>query len=185
MFGHVDAPPHWVAHLRRIARIQADTGGFTEFVPLPFVHRNAPIYLAGKARAGATFEENLQMHAVARILLDGLIPNIQEPTYTLERTMKIGPNIWQIGTEDQKYFEANYQEELTRYVMQAIDYSMLFGEGMTLGSGPFGTTYFTLTGFQLGTVGDAGPGICEGPSLFQVDLSLYKNIKISKTFLKS
>ncbi len=77
MFGHVDAPPHWVAHLRRIARIQADTGGFTEFVPLPFVHRNAPIYLAGKARAGATFEENLQMHAVARILLDGLIPNIQ------------------------------------------------------------------------------------------------------------
>jgi len=77
MFGHVDAPPHWVAHIRRIARIQADTGGFTEFVPLPFVHRNAPIYLAGKARAGATFEENLRMHAVVRILLDGLIPNIQ------------------------------------------------------------------------------------------------------------
>ena len=58
-------------------RIQADTGGFTEFVPLPFVHQNAPIYLAGKARPGATFEENLRMHAVARILLDGLIPNIQ------------------------------------------------------------------------------------------------------------
>jgi len=77
MFGHVDAPPHWVAHIRRIGRIQADTGGFTEFVPLPFVHHNAPIYLAGKARPGATFEENLRMHAVARILLDGLIPNIQ------------------------------------------------------------------------------------------------------------
>jgi FO synthase len=77
MFGHVDAPPHWVAHLRRLARIQADTGGFTEFVPLPFVHRNAPIYLAGKARPGATFEESLRMHAIARILLDGLIPNIQ------------------------------------------------------------------------------------------------------------
>jgi FO synthase len=77
MFGHVDAPPHWVAHLRRLARIQADTGGFTEFVPLPFVHHNAPIYLAGKARPGATFEENLRMHAVARILLDGLIPNVQ------------------------------------------------------------------------------------------------------------
>jgi FO synthase len=77
MFGHVDAPPHWVAHIRRIGRIQADTGGFTEFVPLPFVHQNAPIYLAGKARPGATFEENLRMHAVARILLDGLIPNIQ------------------------------------------------------------------------------------------------------------
>ncbi len=77
MFGHVDAPPHWVAHIRRLARIQADTGGFTEFVPLPFVHQHAPIYLAGNARAGATFEENLRMHAVARILLDGSIPNIQ------------------------------------------------------------------------------------------------------------
>jgi FO synthase len=77
MFGHVDAPPHWVFHIRRIARIQAETGGFTEFVPLPFVHQNAPIYLAGKARAGATFEESVRMHAVARILLDGLIPNVQ------------------------------------------------------------------------------------------------------------
>ena len=77
MFGHVDAPPHWVAHIRRIGRIQQDTGGFTEFVPLPFVHQNAPIYLAGKARPGATFEENLRMHAVARVLLDGLIPNVQ------------------------------------------------------------------------------------------------------------
>jgi FO synthase len=77
MFGHVDAPPHWVAHLRRIRRIQADTGGFTEFVPLPFVHQHAPIYLSGKARPGATFEENLRMHAVARILLDGSIPNVQ------------------------------------------------------------------------------------------------------------
>ena len=77
MFGHVDAPPHWVGHLRRLARIQADTGGFTEFVPLPFVHQHAPIYLAGKARPGATFDEQLRMHAVARILLDGLIHNIQ------------------------------------------------------------------------------------------------------------
>jgi FO synthase len=77
MFGHVDAPPHWVAHIRRLDRIQADTGGFTEFVPLPFVHQNAPIYLAGKARPGATFEESLRMHAVARILLDGSIDNVQ------------------------------------------------------------------------------------------------------------
>jgi FO synthase len=77
MFGHVDAPPHWVAHIRRIAAIQRDTGGFTEFVPLPFVHRNAPIYLAGKARPGATFEETLRMHAVARILLDGIVENVQ------------------------------------------------------------------------------------------------------------
>jgi FO synthase len=77
MFGHVDAPPHWVAHIRRIASIQDETGGFTEFVPLPFVYQNAPIYLAGKARPGPTFEENLRMHAIARILLDGRIDNIQ------------------------------------------------------------------------------------------------------------
>ena len=77
MYGHVDAPPHWVAHLRRIARIGAETGGFTEFVPLPFVHRNAPIYLAGRARPGATPAETRRMHALARILLDGVIPNIQ------------------------------------------------------------------------------------------------------------
>jgi len=77
MFGHVDAPPHWVAHLRRIARIQLDTGGFTEFVPLPFIHRNAPIYLAGHARPGPSFEDSVRMHAVARILLDGVIHNVQ------------------------------------------------------------------------------------------------------------
>jgi FO synthase len=77
MYGHVDAPPHWVFHIRRLADIQRDTGGFTEFVPLPFVHQNAPIYLAGKARPGPTFEDNRRMHAVARILLDGVIHNVQ------------------------------------------------------------------------------------------------------------
>ncbi|MEX2274176.1 MAG: bifunctional FO biosynthesis protein CofGH [Actinomycetota bacterium] len=77
MYGHVDAPPHWVAHLRRIARIQDATGGFTEFVPLPFVHQNAPIYLAGKAKPGSSFEEDRRMHAIARILLDGKIDNVQ------------------------------------------------------------------------------------------------------------
>jgi FO synthase len=77
MYGHVDAPPHWVGHLRRLRRIQDDTGGITEFVPLPFVHQNAPIYLAGKARAGATVAENRRMHALARILLHGSIRNIQ------------------------------------------------------------------------------------------------------------
>jgi FO synthase len=77
MFGHVDAPPHWVFHIRRIARIQRVTGGFTEFVPLPFVHQNAPIYLAGKARPGPSFEDDRRMHAVARVLLDGVIHNLQ------------------------------------------------------------------------------------------------------------
>ncbi len=77
MYGHVDTPAHWVAHLKLLARIQADTGGFTEFVPLPFVHHNAPLYLAGVARPGPTPEENRAVHAMARILLHGRIANIQ------------------------------------------------------------------------------------------------------------
>jgi FO synthase len=77
MYGHVDTPVHWVAHLRLLARIQDDTGGFTEFVPLPFVHLNAPIYLAGLARPGPTQQENRAVHAMARLLLHGRIDNIQ------------------------------------------------------------------------------------------------------------
>lgn len=77
MYGHVDAPSQWVSHLQRIRAIQLETGGFTEFVPLPFVHQNAPIYLAGKARPGPTPAENLRMHAISRILLHGAIRNVQ------------------------------------------------------------------------------------------------------------
>jgi FO synthase len=77
MYGHVDAPPHWVAHIRRLAAIQDRTGGFTEFVPLAFVHQNSPIYLAGKARPGPTHDDNRRVHAVARILLHGRIRNVQ------------------------------------------------------------------------------------------------------------
>jgi FO synthase len=77
MYGHVDTPAQWVAHLRLIARIQDATGGFTEFVPLPFVHQNSPIYLAGVARPGPTTEENRAVHAMARLLLHGRIANIQ------------------------------------------------------------------------------------------------------------
>jgi FO synthase len=77
MYGHVDTPAHWLAHLRVLARIQDDTGGFTEFVPLPFVHLNAPIYLAGLARPGPTAQENRAVHAMARLLLHGRIRNIQ------------------------------------------------------------------------------------------------------------
>jgi len=77
MYGHVDNPSHWVAHLRVLARLQDETGGFTEFVGLPFVHNNAPIYLAGLARPGATVHENRTVHAMARILLHGRISNIQ------------------------------------------------------------------------------------------------------------
>lgn len=77
MYGHVDHPGHWLAHFRTLASIQDRTGGFTEFVPLPFVHTNAPIYLAGIARPGPTRRENLAVHAMARLLLHGRIPNIQ------------------------------------------------------------------------------------------------------------
>src|SRR3954452_12809860 len=77
MYGHVDTPAHWVAHLRTLARQQDETGGFTEFVLLPFVHHNAPIYLAGVARPGPTVRENRALHAVARLLLHGRIGNIQ------------------------------------------------------------------------------------------------------------
>jgi FO synthase len=77
MYGHVDTPEHWVAHLNLLARLQDETGGFTEFVPLPFVHLNAPLYLAGLARPGPTVLENRAVHAMARILLHGRIDNIQ------------------------------------------------------------------------------------------------------------
>jgi FO synthase len=82
MYGHVDNPRHWVQHLRVLGRIQEAAfdrglGGFTEFVPLPFVHHSAPIYLAGVARPGPTLRDNLAVHAMARILLHGRIDNIQ------------------------------------------------------------------------------------------------------------
>ncbi len=77
MYGHVDNPRHWVGHLRVLADIQDETGGFTEFVPLPFVHTSAPIYLAGVARPGPTMRDNLAVHAMSRILLHGRIRNIQ------------------------------------------------------------------------------------------------------------
>src|SRR5688500_4501072 len=77
MYGHVDNPRHWVAHLRVLSRIQDETGGFTEFVPLPFVHHSSPIYLAGVARPGPSLRDNLAVHAMARIMLHGRIDNIQ------------------------------------------------------------------------------------------------------------
>ncbi|MEV7965240.1 bifunctional FO biosynthesis protein CofGH [Sphaerisporangium sp. NPDC088356] len=77
MYGHVDTPAHWVAHIRLIRRIQEETGGFSEFVLLPFVHHSAPIYLAGIARPGPTPRENRAVHALARIMLHGAIDNIQ------------------------------------------------------------------------------------------------------------
>jgi len=77
MFGAVEHPVHWARHLVRTRDLQKETGGFTEFVPLPFVHMAAPIYLQHKARRGPTFREALLMHAVARLAYHGLIDNIQ------------------------------------------------------------------------------------------------------------
>jgi FO synthase len=77
MYGHADRYEHWARHLLRIRGLQARTGGFTEFVPLPFVPMETPIYLKGRARRGATWREAVLMHAVARLVLHPLITNIQ------------------------------------------------------------------------------------------------------------
>ena len=77
MFGHIDSPEAWANHYEVLRQIQRRTGGITEFVPLPFVHMGAPIFLQGQARPGPTWDEVVLVHAVARIAFDGLIPNIQ------------------------------------------------------------------------------------------------------------
>jgi FO synthase len=77
MYGAIEEPVHWARHMVRTRDLQKETGGFTEFVPLPFVHMAAPIYLQRKARRGPTFRETVLMHAIARIAYHGLIDNIQ------------------------------------------------------------------------------------------------------------
>ncbi len=77
MYGHVDNYRSWARHLLRVRSLQEKTGGFTEFVPLPFVPPEAPIYLKGRARRGPSFREAILMHAVARLVFNGLIDNIQ------------------------------------------------------------------------------------------------------------
>src|SRR5690606_34616466 len=82
MFGHVETPVHWARHLLRIRRLQRESlergsAGFTEFVPLPFVHTEAPLWRRGLARSGPSYREALLMHAIARLVLHPLIPNIQ------------------------------------------------------------------------------------------------------------
>ena len=77
MFGHLDQPIHWARHLIRVRDLQERTGGFTELVPLAFVHMESPIYLRGQARKGPTFREAVLVHAVGRLVLDSVIPNVQ------------------------------------------------------------------------------------------------------------
>jgi FO synthase len=86
MFGHIDRYEHWARHLIRVRDLQIETGGFTEFVPLPFVHMEAPIYLKGKSRPGPTFRESILMHGVARLALHPHITNIQASW------VKLGPD---------------------------------------------------------------------------------------------
>jgi FO synthase len=88
MYGHIDGRRHWARHLIRLRQLQARTGGITEFVLLPFVSMEAPIYLLGRSRSGPTFREAVLMHAVARLALHPLIANIQASW------VKMGPDGW-------------------------------------------------------------------------------------------
>ena len=86
MFGHIEAPIHQARHILAIRDLQRETGGFTEFVPLPFVHEEAPIALKGLARHGPTFREAVVLHAAARLVLDPHVTNIQASW------VKLGPD---------------------------------------------------------------------------------------------
>lgn len=85
MYGHMETPDHWVRQLSLFRQIQSETGGFTEFVPLGFVHQNTLLFQQGLSRTGPTFEEHLKIHALARILLAGSIHNIQVSWVKLNR----------------------------------------------------------------------------------------------------
>ncbi len=86
MFGHTEQPVHWARHLLHIRDLQEETGGFTEFVPLPFVLMEAPLYLRGKTRKGPTWREVQLMHALARLVLNPLITNVQASWVKLGKT---------------------------------------------------------------------------------------------------
>jgi FO synthase len=85
MYGHIERPDHWLAQLQMLRDIQSETGGFTEFVPLGFVHRNTLLYQQRIARPGPTLEEHLKIHALARLLLAGSIGNVQVSWVKLDR----------------------------------------------------------------------------------------------------
>jgi len=87
MYGHIETPDHWVAQLRLVREIQNRTGGFTEFVPLGFVHQNTLLYQQGISRPGPTLAEHLKIHALARLLLAGSIRNIQVSWVKLDRSV--------------------------------------------------------------------------------------------------
>lgn len=98
MHGHIDYPEATARHYEVLREIQRRTGGFTEFVPLPFVHMGAPMYLQGKSRPGPTWDEVVLIHAVARIAFDGLIPNIQASWVKLG--LEAGARLLEAGCND-------------------------------------------------------------------------------------
>jgi 2-iminoacetate synthase ThiH len=87
MYGHVETPAHWVNQLMLLREIQRETGGFTEFVPLGFVHQNTLLFHQGISRPGPTLPEHLKIHALARVLLAGSINNIQVSWVKLNRRL--------------------------------------------------------------------------------------------------
>lgn len=87
MYGHTETPEHWVCQMRLLREIQSETGGFTEFVPLGFVHQNTLLFQQGLSRSGPTLSEHLKVHALARILLAGSIHNIQVSWVKLNRQL--------------------------------------------------------------------------------------------------
>jgi FO synthase len=87
MYGHTETPAHWVRQMRLLRDIQSETGGFTEFVPLGFVHQNTLLFHQGLARTGPTLAEHLKVHALARLLLAGSINNIQVSWVKLNRRL--------------------------------------------------------------------------------------------------
>jgi FO synthase len=98
MYGHMETPGHWVRQLSLFRQIQSETGGFTEFVPLGFVHQNTLLFQQGLARSGPTLAEHLKIHALARILLAGSIHNIQVSWVKLNR--KLSQLCLQAGAND-------------------------------------------------------------------------------------
>jgi FO synthase len=128
MFGHIEGYQHWARHLLRIRDLQVETGCFTEFVPLPFVHMEAPIYLKGRARPGPTFRETILMHAVARLVLNPHIRNIQASWVKLgpeglRRCLSAGVNDLGGTLMDESISRsagASYGQEMTPQEMEEI-----------------------------------------------------------------
>ena len=110
MYGHMETPDHWVRQLNLFRQIQSETGGFTEFVPLGFVHQNTLLFQQGLARSGPTLAEHLKVHALARILLAGSIDNIQVSWVKLGR--ELSQRCLQAGAND--YSGTLMEENISR-----------------------------------------------------------------------